>query len=161
MKILIFLHGTVIMHKNGLEKSREERVFQVINKDPSIKDFGSYIPVGNSNIKLNMWMEQGAEILYLSSNRIEENIKNDKHVLEKYDFPKGKILYISENEEYKDIVENIIPDILIEDDCESIGGISQMVYPNISHQLKNRIKSIIVKEFGGIDHLPNKIDGLI
>ena len=52
-------------------------------------------------------------------------------------------------------------DILIEDDCESIGGRTQMVYPNVSYLVKDRIKSIIVKEFSGIEHLPSDINELI
>lgn len=47
----------------------------------------------------------------------------------------------------------MIPDILIEDDCESIGGEKEMVYPHIKDELKSKIKSIVVKEFEGIDHL--------
>ena len=35
MKILVFLHGTLIMHKNGEGKTREERVRQVLDKDLS------------------------------------------------------------------------------------------------------------------------------
>lgn len=55
MKILVFLHGTLIMHKSAEEKSREERVRQVENKDPSVLDYASYIPVGNAVEKLKSW----------------------------------------------------------------------------------------------------------
>ncbi|MGH4137091.1 hypothetical protein [Clostridium sp.] len=160
MKILIFLHGTVIMHKNGLGKTREQRVQQVINNDPSLYDFISYIPIGTSDRKLGIWKKQGAEIIYLSSNKNLEDIKKDMFILKKYGFPKEQILFREGNLSYKDIAENIIPDILIEDDCESIGGRIQMVYPNISYSVKNKIKSIIVKEFSGIDNLPSDINEL-
>jgi hypothetical protein len=43
---------------------------------------------------------------------------------------------------------------LIEDDCESIGGEKEMVYPYIKKELKSKIKSVIIKEFEGIDNLP-------
>lgn len=161
MKILIFLHGTAIMHRKAIGKTREERVQQVIDNDPSIYDFMSYVPVGSSNEKLDVWMRQGAEIIYLSSNKNLNDIKNDSFVLKKYGFPKGDILYRSGNLSYKDIAENIIPDILIEDDCESIGGKIEMVYPNLSGSVKAKIKAIVVKEFSGIDHLPDDINKLI
>jgi hypothetical protein len=48
MKILIFLHGTLIMHKSAEGKTREERVKQVMDGDPSVHDYASYIPVGNA-----------------------------------------------------------------------------------------------------------------
>ncbi len=50
-----------------------------------------------------------------------------------------------------------MPDILIEDNCESIGGVKEMVYTNIKNKLKDKIKHIVVKEFEGIDHLPDKL----
>ncbi len=50
---------------------------------------------------------------------------------------------------------------IIEDDCESIGGEKEMTYPGIKSELKTRIKSIVVKEFGGIDHLPGDVSALV
>ena len=54
-----------------------------------------------------------------------------------------------------------MPDILIEDDCKSIGGEIEMTYPHINPQKKGKIKSIVVKEFSGIDNLPDSIETLI
>jgi len=53
-----------------------------------------------------------------------------------------------------------MPDILIEDDCESIGGQAEMTYLHIKPEFKKLIKSIPVKEFGGINHLPDDIKEL-
>lgn len=161
MKILVFLHGTLIMHKSTEGKSREERVQQVENKDSSVLDYASYIPVGNANEKLKSWEKQGAEILYLSSHETAKDIEKDKSVLEKYDFPKGQIFYRQNGESYKNIVEKIIPDVLIEDDCESIGGEKEMTITFVKPEVKQRIKSIVVKEFGGIENLPDKLGDLI
>lgn len=136
MKILIFLHGTIIMHKNGLDKSREERVKQVLSDDNSIHDFLNYIPIGKSYEKLKIWVKQEVEIFYLSSNQLLDDINKDLFVLRKYEFPKGKLLYRKNGQSYKDIAEEIIPDILIEDNCESIGGTAEMVYPNMSSLIK-------------------------
>ncbi len=54
-----------------------------------------------------------------------------------------------------------MPDILIEDDCEGIGGEKEMTYTYIQNDLKSQIKSIPVPEFGGIDHLPDSIEDLL
>ena len=36
-----------------------------------------------------------------------------------------------------------------------------MTYPHMKETLKTRIKSVVVKEFGGIDHLPDNITDLL
>lgn len=160
MKIMIFLHGTIIMQKSGLGVSREERVEQVKNNESSVLDYGNYIPVGHSAEKLNYWHEKGAEIIYLSSHKNEEDIKKDIQVLTKYNFPKGPVLYRKKNQTYAFAAEKVMPNILIEDDCESIGGEVEMTYPHINIDKRKQIKSIVVKEFSGIDHLPNSLEEL-
>ena len=149
------------MHKNAEGKSRKERVRQVKNKESSVLDYVSYIPVGSVVEKLKSWQSQGAEILYLSSHETAEDVEKDKSVLEKYDFPKGQIFYRQNGESYKDIAEKIIPTVLIEDDCESIGGEKEMTITFVKPEIKQRIKSIIIKEFSGIENLPNNLDDLI
>jgi len=149
------------MHKSAEGETREERVKQVINGDPSVHDYSSYIPVGNAVEKLKSWQSQGAEILYLSSHETADDVEKDKIVLEKYDFPKGQVFYRQSNETYKDIAEKIIPDVLIEDDCESIGGEKEMTITFVKPEIRRKIKSIVVKEFSGIDNLPNEINELL
>lgn len=157
MKILVFLHGTLIMHKTAEGKTREERVKQVVGGDPSVHDYASYIPVGNAAEKLKSWQQQGAEILYLSSHETVEDVEKDKVVLGKYNFPKGQVFYRQNSESYKDIAEKIIPDVLIEDDCESIGGENEMTITYVKPEIKQKIKSIVIKEFSGIDNLPDNL----
>ena len=41
--------------------------------DPSIREYASYVPVGQAVAKLRWWEQQGAEILYLGSHRRPEN----------------------------------------------------------------------------------------
>ena len=161
MKILIFLHGTLIMHKSAEGKTREERVKQVMDGDSSVHDYASYIPVGNAVEKLKSWQSQGAEILYLSSHENAEDVEKDKIVMVKYNFPKRPGFFRQAGESYKDIAEKIIPDILIEDDCESIGGEKEMTITFVKPEIKQRIKSIFVKEFSGIDNLTDKIAELL
>ena len=157
LRILIFLHGTSIMHKNAFGLSREEIIKQVKDDvDDSISDFATYIPICNVVKKLTTWQNQGAEILYLSSHKSLVNVINDETVLRKYNFPKGPIFFRKEND-WNLRIEEAKPDILIEDNCESIGGEHQITYPNLKKELKSKINSIIVKEFSGIDNLPDNI----
>jgi hypothetical protein len=159
MKILVFLHGTTIMHRNAKGLAQDEITRQVMGGDESLHDYASYIPVGNAAEKLQEWKRQGARICYLSSHKNAKDVENDKYVLKKYAFPDGQIFYRRNGEEYKDVVERIqpLPDVIVEDDCESIGGAVEMVYPNLKPELRNRIKSIVVREFEGIDCVPGRI----
>ena len=162
MKILVFTEGTVLMHALAKGVSREERVRQSQNiitqfkaTPGSVRDFKNYIPVGNAVEKLKSWKKQGAEIVYLTSRKIRSEIEIIKKILSKYNFPDWQNLYFrKQGEEYKDVAERLVPDVLIEDDCESIGGEKEMVYPHIKEELKSKIKSVVIKEFEGIDNLP-------
>jgi len=149
------------MHKSAAGKSHEEILRQIADGDETVYDFASYIPVGNAVQKLKTWQEQGAEIEYLSSRRVAEELARDKSVLAKYGFPKGPIHFRQSGESYKDLAERIIPDVLIEDDCESIGGEQQMTMTFVKPDIRQKIKSIVVKEFGGIDHLPDILNDLL
>jgi hypothetical protein len=161
MKILVFLHGTTTMHKNAVGRSHDEILHQVASEEPSIRDFSSYVPVGNAVRKLKTWQEQGAQIEYLSSRRMAGELEMDESVLAKYSFPEGPIHFRQPGETYKDVAERIVPDILIEDDCECIGGAEQMTITFVKPEIKQRIKSIVIKEFGGIDHLPDQLLDLL
>ncbi len=145
------------MHQGGIGKTREERVFQSLNQEESILAFDSYVPIGNAVVKLINWEKQGLEIIYLSSHESEIDVEKDRLVLKKFGFPVGQILYRRNEEKYKDIVERIVPDVLIEDDCESIGGADEMTITHVDSEIKKKIRSIVVKEFGGIDNLPDKL----
>lgn len=153
LKILVFLHGTVIMHSSAVGVPREERVRQSAAREPSVRDFASYVPVGDAVSKLHSWVRQGAEVVYLSSHREVEDVRKDEEVLRRYRFPEGSVLHRGPNESYADVAERALPDVLIEDDCESIGGADEMVCPHLPDALSRRIHSIAVPEFGGIDHL--------
>ncbi|MDP1722329.1 MAG: hypothetical protein Q8L37_03900 [Candidatus Gottesmanbacteria bacterium] len=171
MKILLFLQGTLLMHKSAIGKTREQIIRQVKDQGESVRDFHAYVPIGHAVGKLKRWAEQGAEIFYLSA--LTENIKArgdevagkegvkaDLEILDRYAFPKGKIYHRKKGESYAQIAEKIAPDILIEDDCESIGGEKEMTITFIKPEIKRRIKSIAIKEFGGIDHLPDNLSEL-
>ncbi len=160
-RIMVFLQGTSIMHANGAGRSRGDIVRQVLQDDESVHDYDSYISIGSAPEKLRRWERQRAEILYVSSHRNAEDVKKDYIVLKRNGFPEGEVFFRREGEDYKDIVKKVMPDILIEDDCESIGGFGRMIYPHIRPELKLKVKSIVVREFGGIDHLPDDVSDLM
>jgi hypothetical protein len=161
MRLLIFLHGTVIMHSGATGRTREERVAQVRTRaDPSLRVYADYVPVDNAVAKLQRWRDQGAQIDYLSSHQSSGDIAMDASVLQKYGFPAGRVLAREPGEGYDEVAERARPDVLIEDDCESIGA-GKITYSQIGPELRARIKSIIVPEFDGIDHLPDSVQALL
>ena len=149
------------MHKNAVGHTHEEIVKQVEEKGNSVHDYKSYVPVGDAVKKLQNWKNDGAEILYLSSRRNPKEIEQIQNVLKKYNFPDGQLLFRRKNEEYKDVAERVIPDVLVEDDSKSIGGIDEMTITHVKPDIKKKIKSVPIKEFDGIDHLPNKISAFM
>jgi hypothetical protein len=156
MRLLVFLHGTTLMHPGAIGRTREERVAQVrAGVDPALHDYAAYVPVEGVVAKLRRWQAQGAEITYLSSHRDPA----DAVVLEKHGFPPGRIVARGPGESYGDVAEREIPDVLIEDDCESIGA-GEITYPQIRADVRTRITSIVVPEFGGLDGLPDSPDAL-
>lgn len=157
VKLLVFTEGTIIMHPSGKNLPREQIVEQVKNNDETIHKYINYIPIGNAVQKLTSWYTLGAEIYYLTSRKTLDEINQIQHVLIRYKFPSGMLLWRKEGEEYKDVAENLMPDILVEDDCESIGGLNEMTYTHIKDDIKQKIKLVAVREFGGIDHLADDV----
>ncbi len=60
MRLLVFLHGTVIMHSGAVGRTRPERVAQVYARHPTIGDYAAYVPVGDAVAKLSRWQHAGA-----------------------------------------------------------------------------------------------------
>ncbi len=137
MKIMVFLHGTTIEEENGVD-----------------------LPIGDAARKLLAWVGQGAEIVYLTHRRRAEDIEKERLVLAGHGFPKGPIYFREKREEYADVAERVLPDMIVEDNCASIGGEKEMTYPHIKREIKERMKSIVVKEGAGIDHLPDDLTKL-
>lgn len=143
--ILIFTEGTIIGHKRFLD----------------IFNFKKYIPIGDCINKIRHWKDDGWEITYLTSRKSVKQVNEIRDILKKFNFPGNLLYYRGVREKYKDIAENLFPDILIEDDCKSIGGKWQMTITYINNDIKDKIKSIVVKEFRGIDHLPDNVNELM
>ena len=161
MRVLVFTEGTVIMHRGGLGRGREEIIRQVKEGEATVTDWSSYVPVGDAVKKLKTWENQGAEILYLTSRMAPEETATIAKVMAGYGFPAGPLLFRRPGEQYADVASRAAPDIIVEDDCESIGGEDEMVFPHLGPELKDRIVPVTVPEFGGIDHLPGELDALL
>src|SRR5574340_673652 len=141
MKILVFLHGTTLMHATAIGKTRIQRVQQVLDREPGVADFAAYVPTEGALSKLQSWAAQGARILYLSSHRKAPLVELDTNILRRHGFPAGDVLHRGPSDTYAQIVMDVMPDVLIEDDCESFGGQKNMAFPNLSPDLQARIKS--------------------
>lgn len=92
MKILIFTEETILIHKMALGRPRKKIVEQVKGNLKGVKNYVSYIPIGNAVSKIQTWQNQGAEICYLTSRRTPKDIEVIGNVLKDYNFPKGKLV---------------------------------------------------------------------
>lgn len=139
IKILIFTEGTIIGPRNLLQHFNH----------------AAYAAIGTSSEKTCGWYRQGADVIYLTSRKKKKHVLAIADILQRNNFAPGILISREDNEKYKDIVERVKPDILIEDNCRSIGGKWQMCITYVEPELKRKIKSIVVREFKGIDHLPD------
>lgn len=155
MRILVFLQGTVIMHASGEGQPREVRVRQSASREASVSDFANYVPIGRAAEKLLGWADKGAELLYLSAQRDSLGLVADKVAITRAGFPAGEVVCRAVDETYADVVVRLLPDVLIEDDAESIGGSREMASPFLPSEIRGKVRSIIVREFEGIDRLPD------
>lgn len=80
-----------------------------------------YKPIGNAVEKVNTWYDEGNEI-YLCSYVRKARFRFIKSIIDFYGMKYTDILCRTKCEKYHEIVERLKPDILIEDDCKSIGG---------------------------------------
>ena len=155
MRVLVFLQGTVLIEQNMVASTREESVRKSRERAKNASALGGLVPIGNSSAKLRRWKEKGAEILYFTASRLPENVRKSADALKQYGFPPGELFSRGAARSYAEVAEEISPDVIVEDDCESIGGEREMIYPNMAPAMKSKIKSVVVKEFEGIDHLPD------
>ncbi len=135
MRILVFTEGTILDDRDG---------------DTEWK------MIGNAPSKLREWRAHGATILYLSSKRNSDSLAKVREALRKGVAPEGELFFRRGNEHYGQTAERAAPDVIVEDDCASIGGQAEMTYPKLGSDSKAKIKSVVIPEWGGIDHLPDE-----
>lgn len=136
MRILVFTEGTATRHPS------QERFY----------DVPSFVPTEAAVEKLRKWRQQGADICYLTSQRVDEKVQAVQAILRRFNFPAGELNYRRERESYVDVVRRVCPDILIEDDCGSIGW-DEVITPKLKPEWG--VRGIIVQEFEGLAHLPD------
>ena len=159
MRILVFVEGTLLIEPTWVGLSNSE-IVAIVKAGKKPREFYKFVPVGNAVRKLEIWKHQGGELIYLTSRTLPNEVDDIRNVLNKYKFPEGIFLYRKSGETYKDIAEREIPDILIEDDYASDGGVADMTYPHLDPEIKKKIISIVIPEFSGIDQLPENITDL-
>ena len=111
MRMLVFTEGTVV---DDRERSGEWKM------------------VGSAARKLRVWEKHGSTIAYLSSKRETESLDKVRKALSDGGAPKGELFFRRDNEHYGQAAERALPDIIVEDDCKSIGGVAGMTYPKLS-----------------------------
>ncbi len=136
MRIMIFIEGTTFYTK------------------PFLFFFSKYgyKPIGNAVRIVNTWYGKGYEV-YLCSYVRKNRYNFIKRVVDFYGMSYTEILCRNKGEAYSEIVEQLKPDILIEDDCKSIGGLKACCITGVKEEIKAGIQSIIVPEFSGIDSI--------
>jgi len=154
VKIMVFLHGTAIMHAAAASQPRPERVRQSRDGEPSVRDFASYVPAEAAVPKVAAWQRGGAQICYLSSHRDPRNVALDQTVLAGHGFPAGEVFFRQHGESYADVVRRAGADLLVEDDCESMGGAAQTTQASLAARHGRAVRCVLVPEFGGLAHLP-------
>jgi len=111
-----------------------------------------YKPIGNAVKIVNTLYEKGYEI-YLCSYVRRARYDFIKSIVDFYGMKYTEILCRNKGETYSKIVEQLKPNILIEDDCKSIGGLKACCITDVKDEIKKDIQSIIVPEFAGIDNI--------
>jgi hypothetical protein len=155
VNILVFLHGTSIMHAAAEHVRREDRVRQVREGEASVRDYRSYLPTPGASEKLTQWSRRGATIAYFSSHNRDEDIGADQAVLRRHGFPDGPVHARASGESYGEAVERLRPDVVVEDDCESIGGATETIASQLSEAAARNIRCIVLPEFAGFGSLPD------
>ena len=155
MKIGVFLHGTAIMHAAAAGVERDERVRQVRRRDPSVQDFASYVPTPGTAAKLAAWQRHGAILVYLSSHHRQHDIRADESVIHRHRFPVGPVHGRQQGKDYGPLVERLRFDVLVEDNCESIGGAAQTCAAQLSSAARESVRCIVLPEFSGLADLPD------
>ncbi|MEM3186086.1 MAG: hypothetical protein QXQ39_05320 [Conexivisphaerales archaeon] len=140
MKILVFTEGTIV--DDRMQTAR-------------------WNLFGNAAAKLRAWQRCGATIVYLTSKKTSENIEKVRTALKDGGAPMAELFFRIGDEDYGQVASRIAPDVIVEDDCKSIGGEIEMTSPKLPTELRAKVKQIVVPEFGGIDHLPDDPSELI
>ena len=127
---------------------------------PTIGDYAAYVPVDGAVAKLHRWQDAGAQIDYLSSHRNPDDVALDAFVLREHGFPMGRAVAARLARVMATWPGARRPTSSSKTTARALGA-DQITYPQIPPDVRARIKSIVVPEFGGLDHLPNRPQALL
>ena len=103
VRVMVFLHGTAIMHATAVGRPRAQRVRQSRERSASVLDFASYVPTEAAVGKVRAWSGHGAQICYLSSHTAAADVQLDRQVLAAHRFTPGTVFFRSQGETYADV----------------------------------------------------------
>jgi hypothetical protein len=155
VKILVFLHGTALMHATAVGQPRAERVRQSRQRGRVVLDFAAYVPAEGAVDKVHAWLGCGAVICYLSSHQNAADVDLDRAVLGRCGFPAGTVFWRQPGESYAGVARRAGADVVMEDDCESIGGAGQTTAASLAALPGRAVTCVVAPEFGGLGHLPD------
>jgi hypothetical protein len=115
----------------------------------------AYVPTEAAVEKVGSWHRHGAVICYLSSHTTAADAGLDRVVLGRHGFPPGTVLFRQPSESYASVARRAAADVVVEDDCESIGGYRQTTAASLAATSGPAVACVIVPEFGGLAHLPD------
>lgn len=105
------------------------------------------------------WQRHGADLCYLSSHRTAADVDLDRGVLTVHGFPSGLMFFREPGKSYADVACRTGANVVVEDDCEGIGGSAQMIALALGPRAE-QLHCVVVPEFGGLGHLPDDPDEL-
>ncbi|MEM0287403.1 MAG: hypothetical protein QXG05_04420 [Nitrososphaerota archaeon] len=95
----------------------------------------------NATAKLRAWQRCGATIVYLTSKKTSENIEKVRTALKDGGAPMAELFFRIGGEDYGQVARRIAPDVIVEDDCKSIGGEREMTWPKLQTELRGQGKA--------------------
>ena len=135
-KLMIFVEGTILKPKYNNKLSRLHIL--------------GYVPIGNSVEILRKWQEEGYEIIYLTSLKGRKAMNMARH-LDELGFEGSMVGYREKYQNYATLIKEENPDVLIENSISSEEH--HMCYDELTQELKDKIKHVVVNEFEGIDNI--------
>jgi hypothetical protein len=113
----------------------------------------SKAPIKNAVEKINKWVEQGAEILYLTTAVKFTEVKAAKDAVKNANFPGDTVQARREGESFREVLDGLKPNVFIE--LENIEELISVKLPADS-----AIFTIVVKSGDGLELLPESLDDL-
>lgn len=110
-------------------------------------------PIKNAIEKINKWVEQGAEIMYLTSAVKFTEVKAAKDAVKNANFPGDTVHSRREGESFREVLDGLTPNVFIE--LENPDELISAKLP-----VDSSVFTIVVKPGDSLEHLPESLDDL-